>query len=133
MRIRLGIVMAAGCLACGCVEREFTFTSEPKGALVHVSDKEIGRTPVTMPFTWYGDYEIILRLKGYRTIKTHAKINPPWYEYPPIDLFSQMAPWTYHDRRHLHYEMTKLTAATDEELIERAEILEKRNLETIKR
>jgi len=133
MRTRLGIVIAVGCLACGCVEREFTFTSEPEGALVHVSDKEIGRTPVTMPFTWYGDYEIILRLEGHRTIKTHAKINPPWYEYPPIDLLSQIAPWTYHDRRHLHYEMAKLTAATDEELIERAEVREKRNLETIRR
>ena len=133
MRARLGILIAAACLACGCVEREITFTSEPQGALVIVSDKEIGRTPVTMPFTWYGDYDIIYRLEGHQTIKTHAKINPPWYEYPPIDLLSHIAPWTYHDRRYLHYRMTKLTSPTDKELIKRAEILEKRNLETIKR
>lgn len=133
MRARLGILIAAACLACGCVEREITFTSEPQGALVVVSDREIGRTPVTMPFTWYGDYDIIYRLEGHRTIKTHAKINAPWYEYPPIDLLSHIAPWTYHDRRYLHYRMTKLTSPTDKELIKRAEILEKRNLETIKR
>lgn len=133
MRACLVIVIAAGCLACGCVEREITFTSEPEGALVIVSDKAMGRTPVTIPFTWYGDYDIIYRLEGHQTIKTHATINMPWYEYPPIDLLSHMAPWTYHDRRYLHYRMTKLTDPTDEELIRRAVILEKRNLETIKR
>ncbi len=125
--------MALGTLVCGCVEREITFTSEPVGALVIVSDKEIGRTPVTLPFTWYGDYDIIYRLEGYQTIKTYAKINPPWYEYPPIDLFSQLAPWTYHDRRYLHHRMGELENPTDEELIRRAVLLERRNMESVKR
>ena len=123
---------ALTCLG-GCVERKITFTSNPEGAIVVVSDKEIGRTPVTIPFTWYGDYEIIYRLEGYRTIKTHAKINPPWYEYPPWDILSQMAPWTYNDNRYLHYDMPKQTTPTDDELIKRAELLEKRNLERVKR
>ena len=129
----MGIVMAAGALVCGCVEREITFTSEPEGALVIVSDKEIGRTPVTLSFTWYGDYDIIYRLQGYQTIKTYAKINPPWYEYPPFDLLSHMAPWTYYDRRHLHHRMAKLKDPSDEELIRRAVILERRNRESMRR
>jgi hypothetical protein len=83
----------------GCVEREMKITSEPTGALVFVSDREVGRTPVTLPFTWYGDYEVLLRLEGHQTLRANAPINPPWYEVPPLDLFSQMAPWTYQDRR----------------------------------
>ena len=113
----------------GCVEREMTITSEPAGALVFVSDVEIGRTPVTIPFTWYGDYDIILRHDGYETKKTHAKINPPIYEIPPLDLFSAIAPWTYHDRRYLHYKMDTLVLPSDEELVKQAEALQKRNLE----
>jgi hypothetical protein len=59
--------------ASGCVERELTVTSEPPGAIVYIGDREVGRTPITTPFTWYGDYDIILRREGYQTLNTHAK------------------------------------------------------------
>ena len=111
---------AAACL-CGCVEREMTITSEPQGALVYVSDREVGRTPVTVPFTWYGDYDVILRRDGFETRKTHAEINPPWYEAPPLDLLSELAPWTYRDERFLHYRLDPLDLPADEELIRRAD------------
>jgi len=106
-----------------------TITSDPSGALVFVSSEPIGRTPVTKKFEWYGDYEIVLRYeeKGYKTLKTHAQINPPWYEIPPLDLLSQIAPWTYRDRRFLNYKLEQLQPTSDEELIKRAESLEKRN------
>jgi hypothetical protein len=120
-------------LVCGCVEREMTITSEPVGALVYVSDVEVGRTPVTMPFTWYGDYEVILRRDGYETLKTHANINAPFYEIPPLDLFSQIAPWTYHDRRYLHFEMQELVLPSDEELVRRADALREENLKPVAR
>ena len=121
------VILVFVTVTCGCVERRITFTSEPPGAIVIVSGKEIGRAPVTIPFTWYGDYEVIYRLKGYQTIKTHARINPPWYEYPPLDLFSHMAPWTYRDNRFFHDTMTRLKSVSDEELIERARVLEEKN------
>lgn len=98
-----------------------TITSEPSGAIVRVSDVEVGRTPVTIPFTWYGDYEITLeREGGYQPIRTHANINMPAYEYPPIDLMSELAPWTYTDHRYLHYRLQKAEEPTDQELIDRA-------------
>ena len=111
----------------GCVEREMTITSEPAGALVFVSDREIGRTPVTMPFLWYGDYDIVLRHEGFDTLKTHANITPPWYEVPPVDLFSHMAPWTYHDKRYLHFKLPKFRDLSDQELIKAADEMRKRN------
>lgn len=124
--IAIALLGAAAC--CGCVEREMTITSEPAGALVFVSDREVGRTPVTVPFTWYGDYDVILRRDGYKTLKTHAEINAPWYEVPPLDLLSHIAPWTYHDRRFLSYPLAKLKLPTDEELIRRADAMKKDTL-----
>ena len=95
----------------GCVERELSITSEPEGALVFVSDREVGRTPLS------------LRHGGPETLKTHAEINPPWYELPPLDLLSHVVPWTYHDRRYLHYQLDELKPVSDEELIKRADAM----------
>jgi hypothetical protein len=128
----LSMIMASlgAAVLSGCVEREIAITSEPEGALVFVSDREMGRTPVTFAFTWYGDYDIILRDKeGYEALRTHAVINPPWYEVPPLDLLSHIAPWTYHDKRFLHYKLEKLKPLSDEELIKKADEMKRRTVE----
>ncbi|MHC4295186.1 MAG: PEGA domain-containing protein [Planctomycetota bacterium] len=132
-RYAILVVLGAVLLIGGCVEREMLITSKPAGALVFVSDVEVGRTPVTLPFTWYGDYEIILRRSGHETLKTHANINPPVYEIPPLDFFSAIAPWTYHDRRYLHFEMQPLKEASDSDLIRRADAMRKRNAQPVTR
>lgn len=131
-RILILCVLTALAASAGCVEREMTITSEPEGALVYISDVEIGRTPVTIPFTWYGDYEIILRLEGYETLKTSRDITPPWYEIPPADLLSELAPWTYRDERFLHFVLERYEGLDKDELLERAEELRRRNLEPVK-
>jgi hypothetical protein len=110
----------------GCVERELTIRSQPAGAVVYVSDVEVGRTPVTVPFTYYGDYDIILRKDGYETLKTHAKLCAPWYEVPPLDFFSEIAPWTYRDKRYVSFDLEEQTLAEPEQLIDRAEAMRER-------
>ena len=120
MRWIATMVLAAAALG-GCVEREMKITSEPAGALVYVSDREVGRTPVALPFTWYADYDVLIRMVGYKTLRANADITPPWYEVPPLDLLSHMAPWTYRDQRFLHYKLEKQEQLTDEQLIKQAE------------
>ncbi len=122
-------MLALTAALAGCVERELAITSEPPGALVYVSDVEVGRTPVAFPFTWYGDYDVIVRLDGHETIKTHANIAPPAYEVPPLDLLSALAPWTYHDHRYLHYQLKPLEVPKGDELIRRARQMREVNLE----
>jgi hypothetical protein len=103
------------------VERTVTINSEPKGALVYLNDKEVGRTPVTVPFEWYGDYDVVLRKEGYEPLKTHSKISQPWYEYIPIDIFSELLfPGTIHDDRILEYELKPSEPTNQQELSERA-------------
>ncbi len=129
MKLRWTILTSIGLLvAAGCVEREWTIRSEPAGAIAYVSNVEVGRTPVTIDFTWYGDYELILRKEGYETLKTNIKLDPPWYEIPPADFFSEIAPWTYHDRRETLHILKKPTPPDKKELIDRAEKLRQETL-----
>jgi hypothetical protein len=76
------------CAALGCVERTVTMTSEPSGALVHLNDREVGRTPVTVPFTHYGTYDVRLRKAGHRPLWTRRKASGPWWDQPGPDLFA---------------------------------------------
>lgn len=58
------IAMLPAVFSSGCVRRTITITSEPSGALVHLNDTEIGRTPVTVGFTHYGVYDVRLSHEG---------------------------------------------------------------------
>lgn len=127
-----GLLLLSACLIGGCLEQDMTITSEPAGALVYVSDVEVGRTPLTMPFTWYGNYDVILRMDGYETLKTHANINAPVYGLPPVDLLTELAPWTIHDRRYLHFDLKPLELPSDQELIQRAEQMHAETLEPVR-
>ena len=126
MKMRwIAILAVAAAALGGCVEREMKITTEPAGALVYVSDREVGRTPLALPFTWYGDYDVVIRMDGYKTLRANADITPPWYEVPPLDLLSHLAPWTYRDQRFLHYKLQQLQVPSDEDLIKKADEMRK--------
>ena len=92
----------AGALFVGCVERTVSINTEPAGATVMLNDQDVGRTPVKVPFTHYGDYDIIVRKEGFETVKTSHRLQTPWYELPGIDLVSEcLIPFTIHDDRVL--------------------------------
>jgi hypothetical protein len=80
----------------GCVQRTLTVRTDPPGALVYMNDQEIGRSPVTRYFLWYGFYDIEVRLPGYQSIKTVAPVIAPWWQIVPIDLIAEMFPVTDH-------------------------------------
>jgi hypothetical protein len=126
-RIVIWALAAATVGLPGCVERQLNVTSDPSGALVFLADEEIGRTPLTVDFTWYGDYEVVLRQDGYETLTTHTQINPPIYDIPPWDLISQaFVPWTYRYHVQRHFTMVPQSQPSDETLIQRAEELRDR-------
>jgi hypothetical protein len=111
------------------VRRTLTIHTEPPAALVYLNDQEVGRTPVSVPFTWYGDYDVIIRKPGYQTLQTHAWIHPPWYQVPPLDLISEaLVPFTLHDTRELAYTLETQHYPTTQEVLERAVSLRERTL-----
>ena len=80
-------VTAFACL--GCVERTISITSQPEGALVHLNDVEVGRTPLEVPFTHYGEYDVRLHREGFQPLWTTAKAKAPWWDLPGPDLVAE--------------------------------------------
>jgi len=76
----------------GCVRRRINITSDPPGALVYLNDQEIGRTPVTVPFRWYGIYDVRLEKEGYQPLWTKQDAEMPWWENPGPDAIAELLP-----------------------------------------
>jgi hypothetical protein len=74
----------------GCVERQLTINTNPAGAQVLLNDEEVGVSPVTTTFSWYGDYNVSIRKEGYQTLTTHQKLQAPWYDYFPFDFVTDV-------------------------------------------
>jgi hypothetical protein len=117
--ISLLLMISAG----GCVRRSLTVRSQPPGALVYLNGVEVGRTPVTRDFLWYGVYNVELRREGYETLKMRGKVIAPWWQWVPIDLVAELLP--LHDRRELAYSMRPISeAAVDPKvMLQRAEAM----------
>lgn len=77
-------------LVAGCAQRSLVIKSEPSGALVYLNGEEIGRTPVKYDFTWYSDYDVVIRLDGYEALKTHRGLKAPLSDVPPFDLLGEL-------------------------------------------
>jgi len=124
----IAIVMMSAVV--GCVRRTITITTEPPAALVYLNDQEIGRSAVTTDFLWYGDYDVIIRKEGYKTLKTNWDIKPPWYQVIPIDFVAEVLwPGYLHDEHARHFTLEPAELPTQEELIERALETRKRALD----
>jgi len=115
--------------AAGCVERTLKITTLPRGAVVYLNDEEVGTTPVDARFTWYGDYDIAIRKEGYETLRTHRRIDPPPYQWPVLDVISELfLPVRLHDKRYWFFELTPLELPEKQVLLERAEAFRKEAL-----
>ena len=114
----------------GCVRRTMTITTDPPNALVFLNDQEVGRSTVTTDFLWYGDYDVIIRKKGYETLKTNWSIKPPWYQIMPLDFFFEVLwPGQLHDQRSHHFKLSVAQIPPEDELVGRAGQLRDRALE----
>ena len=108
----------------GCVERKLTINTQPQAALVTLNDEEIGLSPVTVSFEWYGDYNIAIRKEGYQTLKTHRELKAPWYDGFPFDLLAQfLNPERIVDSYEWTFELAPQEEPTREQLIQNAQEL----------
>ena len=106
----------------GCVERRLTINTEPSGALVTLNDEDIGTSPVTIRFEWYGDYNVRISKDGYETLKTHRDLKGPWYDKFPFDFFAQIInPKRIVDSYEWTFNLARKIEPDREEMIERAE------------
>ena len=125
-RLRM-LFMAIVCLAtvvagAGCVQRRMTIRSNPPGALVYVDDYQIGTTPVSTDFVYYGTRKIRLVKDGYETLTVRQPFPIPWYEIFPLDFVSEnLWPGEIRDERVVDLAMMPAAATPPEEVVARAE------------
>jgi len=113
-------------LLVGCVERRLTINTEPEGALVFLNDEEIGVSPVTASFNWYGDYSVRISKQGHKTLNTHRKLKPPLHDHFPFDFFTLLNPKRTVDSYEWRFKLAPRAQSSRKELIEAAQEL-KRN------
>jgi hypothetical protein len=104
---------AIGCLALalasGCVERRYTIRSDPPGALAIVNGEEIGPTPVSRAFAFYGDRRIRLEREGYAPLDVVEPISAPWYDNLVTEFFTEnLIPFTFRDEREYSYKLREV-------------------------
>jgi len=126
LSILLVVGLSATIILGGCVERKLTINTEPQGALVILNDEEIGESPVTVSFEWYGDYNVRISKEGYETLKTHRELEGPWYDDFPFDFFAQLIiPKRIVDSYEWTFTLAPQEFPMREELIQNAEELKK--------
>jgi hypothetical protein len=121
--------LAGTTLLTGCVERRYVVTSDPPGAIVFRNGQPLGATPVDDHFVYYGKYNYTLVKDGYETMQVEQKIPAPWFQYFPIDFFSEnLFPWQIEDVRHFHYKMEPRRIVNTNDLLKDAQNLRNRGM-----
>jgi hypothetical protein len=108
----------------GCVERRLTINTAPPGATVILNDQELGESPVTVPFNWYGDYSVRISKDGYETLDTHRKLRAPLHDYFPFDFFAQILyPGRIVDSYEWNFDLAVKEYPTRDQIIEASQSL----------
>jgi hypothetical protein len=125
MNVRGCYALAVGMLlltSVGCTQRRVTIRSNPPGALVFIDDYEIGTTPVSTDFTYYGTRKIRLVKDGYETLTINQPIYPPWFQILPFEFFADnLVPGEIRDERVVDLQLTPQVLVAQQQLRARAE------------
>src|SRR5688572_11323622 len=126
----VALLTTAMLLPCGCVRRRLNVRSNPPGALVYVDNQQIGTTPCSVDFTYYGTREIRLVKPGFETLTLNQPIPAPWYQIPPLDFFSEnLVPTKIRDNRTVTYDLAPQVIVPREQLVDRANQLRQDTLQ----
>ncbi len=121
---RLALIVAICLLQVGCVTRRLTVRSNPPGAMVYIDDYEIGPTPVSVPYTYYGTRKIVLVKDGFETLTVMQEIPAPWYQWFPLDFFSEnVVPVEIRDQRTVDFNLVPKLMLPRESVRQRGEEL----------
>src|SRR3954470_2225274 len=112
------------------VRRRLNVNSNPQGALVYVDNQQIGTTPCSVDFTYYGTREIRLIKAGFETLTVNQPIPAPWYQYTPIDFVAENLVTTkIRDNRTVSFNLAPQLIIPTQELINRADQLRQETLQ----
>ena len=84
------LLLGVWALCPACVERKLFLRTDPPEVSLNLDGRELGLSPVVVPFTHYGIRRVELRKPGYRVKTVYIHVTMPWYQYFPLDLFSDL-------------------------------------------
>ena len=123
-RLAACLALVGATLCSGCVERRYTLRTDPPGALAIVNGEEVGQTPVSRSFWYYGDREITFLLDGYETKTVIQPIKAPWWDNLFTEFFTEnLVPFNLRDEREFKYTLTPASSPRANDLHDRAEQL----------
>jgi hypothetical protein len=116
-------------LLTGCVEQRYIVTTDPPGAVVFRNGQPLVKSPADDHFVYYGKYHFTLILDGYETLQVDQEITTPWYEFFPLDFFSEnVIPWKLRDVRRFHYKLEPRRMVDTNQLLKDADNLRNRGI-----
>ncbi len=122
--VLLGTMLLVCAMSSGCVQRRILVRSNPPGAQVYIDNYEIGTTPCSTSFTYYGTREIRVVKDGYETLVVRQPFPTPWYQYVPIDFVTEnLWPQEIRDERVVDYTLIPQRIEPTSQLLGRAEQL----------
>jgi hypothetical protein len=129
-RVIVAALAALAILPSGCVRRRLFVQSNPPGAMLFVDNQQIGTTPCSVDFTYYGTREIRLVKPGFETLTVNQPIPTPWYEVPPIDFVSEnIVPSRLIDHRTVAFNLQPQVIVPTDQLLDRANQLRQETLQ----
>jgi PEGA domain len=128
---RLALCLLLAISSTGCMHRRMTVRSDPPGAMVLVDGEEIGYTPTSIDFTYYGTREVTLIKPGYKTLTLYQPVPRPWYQVFPLEFVTDNIALTkIRDRRDLVYTLQPEELIPTQEILDRANHLRSDTLRT---
>jgi hypothetical protein len=101
-----------------------TIRSFPPGAQVFVDDQEIGTTPCSASFVYYGTRKLTVSKDGYKTETLWQTFNAPWYQIPPLDFVTEnLLVQEIRDERVVDVQLMPEEIVPQQELLDRAQAL----------
>jgi hypothetical protein len=129
-RAAIALLAAISLLPTGCLRRRLFVQSNPPGAMVFVDNQQIGNTPCSVDFTYYGTRQIRLVKPGFETLTVNQPIPTPWYEVPPIDFVSDnLVPSKLIDHRTVAFNLQPQIVVPTDQLLDRANQLRQETLQ----
>ena len=88
----------------GCVDRIISIRSDPPGAQAWLDGEPVGRTPVDVPYVWYGTRELMLTKEGCGSERRMVTFSAPWWQIFPFDFVTDvLLPVTLTDRTTVNF------------------------------
>ena len=98
-------------------------SDDPAGrALVVSNGEEIGISPASRSFVYYGERDITLYKDGYKTRRIIEKMDAPWWDNRITEFFTEtLVPFTIRDDREYVYKLEPEVPTDEPKLLQDAE------------